>query len=151
MPMPCCSAHGIKHFTVVSLRLLFSLARCQACRITCSFERISSCSGCSLCGAKKVRVAVSHGWEIHTLNPIVREPRRGSSSVPRVAARAIYLRVEWLRRHRGTQPPALQRPGPAPGIWAIVPPKVDRIWGIWGLSYNIPKAIFYLLKGDCRD
>ena len=28
------------------------------------------------------------------------------------------------------------------------PPEVDRIWGIWGSSYNIPKAIFYLLKGD---
>ena len=29
------------------------------------------------------------------------------------------------------------------------PPQVDRIWGIiWGSFYNIPKAIFYLLKGD---
>ena len=28
------------------------------------------------------------------------------------------------------------------------PPLVDRIWGIWGSCYNIPKAIFYLLKGD---
>ena len=27
------------------------------------------------------------------------------------------------------------------------PPKVDRIWGIWGSFYNVPKAIFYLLKG----
>ena len=25
---------------------------------------------------------------------------------------------------------------------------MDRIWGIWGSYYNIPKAIFYLLKGD---
>ena len=24
----------------------------------------------------------------------------------------------------------------------------DRIWGIPGSCYNIPKAIFYLLKGD---
>ena len=24
----------------------------------------------------------------------------------------------------------------------------DRIWCIWGSYYNIPKAIFYLLKGD---
>ena len=31
------------------------------------------------------------------------------------------------------------------------PPKVDRIWGIWESYYNIPKAIFYLLKGDYRD
>ena len=32
----------------------------------------------------------------------------------------------------------------------IVPPYVDRIWGIWymGSHYNIPRAIFYLLKGD---
>ena len=22
------------------------------------------------------------------------------------------------------------------------------MWGIWGSYYNIPKAIFYLLKGD---
>ena len=22
-----------------------------------------------------------------------------------------------------------------------------RIWGMWGSHYNIPKAIFYLLKG----
>ena len=28
------------------------------------------------------------------------------------------------------------------------PPPVDRIWGIWGSYYNIPKAIFYLLVGD---
>ena len=28
------------------------------------------------------------------------------------------------------------------------PPQVDRIWGIWGSSYSIPKAIFNLLKGD---
>ena len=26
-------------------------------------------------------------------------------------------------------------------------PQVDRIWGIWGSYYSIPKAIFYLLKG----
>ena len=34
------------------------------------------------------------------------------------------------------------------------PPYVDRIWGIWGIwgsCYNIPKAIFYLLKGDYRS
>ena len=31
----------------------------------------------------------------------------------------------------------------------IVPLKsVDRIWGICGSYYKIPKAIFYLLKGD---
>ena len=28
------------------------------------------------------------------------------------------------------------------------PPEVDRICGIRGSSYNIPKAMFYLLKGD---
>ena len=28
------------------------------------------------------------------------------------------------------------------------PPLVDRIWGIWGSYYDMPKAIFYLLKGD---
>ena len=28
------------------------------------------------------------------------------------------------------------------------PPEVDRIWAIRGFWYNIPKAIFYLLKGD---
>ena len=31
------------------------------------------------------------------------------------------------------------------------PPEVDRIWGIWGSLYNIPKAIFYLLNGDYRS
>ena len=30
------------------------------------------------------------------------------------------------------------------------PLKVDRIWGIWGSYFNIPKAIFYLLKRDYR-
>ena len=30
------------------------------------------------------------------------------------------------------------------------PPLVDRIWAIWGSYYNIPKAIFYLLKGDYK-
>ena len=28
------------------------------------------------------------------------------------------------------------------------PPQADRIWGVWGPHYRIPKAIFYLLKGD---
>ena len=28
------------------------------------------------------------------------------------------------------------------------PPKVYRIWGIWGSYHNMPKAMFYLLKGD---
>ena len=28
------------------------------------------------------------------------------------------------------------------------PPQVDRIWGTSGSYYNVPKAIFYLLKGD---
>ena len=27
------------------------------------------------------------------------------------------------------------------------PSQVDRLWGSY---YNVPKAIFYLLKGDCR-
>ena len=30
----------------------------------------------------------------------------------------------------------------------IQSPKIDKIWGIRGSDYNIPKAIFYLLKGD---
>ena len=30
----------------------------------------------------------------------------------------------------------------------IAPPKVDRIWGIWGSYYDMLEAIFYLLKGD---
>ena len=32
----------------------------------------------------------------------------------------------------------------------IVPPFVDRRWGIWGSYYNIPKAIFYLLLEDYK-
>ena len=34
------------------------------------------------------------------------------------------------------------------GPLAYSPPQVDTIWGIWGSNYNIPRAIFYLLKGD---
>ena len=30
------------------------------------------------------------------------------------------------------------------------PPEVNRIWGIWGSDYNVPKDVFYLLKGDYR-
>ena len=30
------------------------------------------------------------------------------------------------------------------------PPQVDRKWGIWESYYNIPKAIFYLPKGDYK-
>ena len=30
------------------------------------------------------------------------------------------------------------------------PPSVDRLYGIWGSYYNIPAAIFYLLKGDYK-
>ena len=33
---------------------------------------------------------------------------------------------------------------------AYSPAQVDNIWAIWGSYYNIPKAIFYLLKGDYR-
>ena len=35
------------------------------------------------------------------------------------------------------------------GIYSIYsPPAVDIIWGIWKIYDNVPKAIFYLLKGD---
>ena len=27
------------------------------------------------------------------------------------------------------------------------PPLLDRIWGIWGSSSTIPKAMFYVLRG----
>ena len=37
------------------------------------------------------------------------------------------------------------------GLRVYSPPLVDRIWGIWASDYNIPKAIFYLLKGDYRS
>ena len=30
------------------------------------------------------------------------------------------------------------------------PPEVDRIWGMWGSYDNVPKAIFYLLKGSYK-
>ena len=33
----------------------------------------------------------------------------------------------------------------------IVPLQVDRIPGIGGSYYNMPKAILYLLKGDCKS
>ena len=36
------------------------------------------------------------------------------------------------------------------GFWVYSPPEVDRIWGIWGSYHTLPKAIFYLLKGDYR-
>ena len=36
------------------------------------------------------------------------------------------------------------------GEWDYSPPRVGRIWGISGSHYNIPKAAFYLLKGDYR-
>ena len=32
----------------------------------------------------------------------------------------------------------------------IAAPHVDRIWGICGSYYNIPKALFYLLKGTIK-
>ena len=34
------------------------------------------------------------------------------------------------------------------GIKTSSPPEVDRIWGMWGSYYNIPKPLFYLLKED---
>ena len=33
--------------------------------------------------------------------------------------------------------------------YSYSPHEVDRIWGIWRSYYNVPKAIFCLLKGDC--
>ena len=35
---------------------------------------------------------------------------------------------------------------PVPDTYS--PHQVDRTWGIWGSSCNVPEAIFYLLKGD---
>ena len=43
-------------------------------------------------------------------------------------------------------PSFLRLPG---GIRFIVPFQVDRIWGMWGSYFNILKAIFCLLTGDC--
>ena len=36
------------------------------------------------------------------------------------------------------------------GFTVYSPPQVDRIWGTGRSYYHIPKAIFYLLKGDCK-
>ena len=36
------------------------------------------------------------------------------------------------------------------GFWVYSPPEVERIWNLWGSYYSVPKAIFYLLKGDRR-
>ena len=32
----------------------------------------------------------------------------------------------------------------------MVPPEVDRIWDIWGSYSHLPKALFYLLKGNYK-
>ena len=37
------------------------------------------------------------------------------------------------------------------GFSVYRPPEVDRIWGIRGSYYHIPRAIFYLLKGGYRE
>ena len=37
-----------------------------------------------------------------------------------------------------------------PKVGGFRVPRIDRIWGIWGSYYSIPKAIFYLLKGQSR-
>ena len=36
-------------------------------------------------------------------------------------------------------------------VRVYIPPSVDRIWGIWGSYYNIPKAVFYLPSRDYQD
>ena len=51
-----------------------------------------------------------------------------------------------LGRHGSRLKQLYSRGTPNPKPYS--PPKVDRIWGIWGSYYNIPKTIFYLLKGD---
>ena len=35
-------------------------------------------------------------------------------------------------------------------IYVDSPPQVDRLLGIWGSYYKMPKAIFYLLKGGLK-
>ena len=35
-------------------------------------------------------------------------------------------------------------------VFRYSPAEVDGIWGIWGSYVNIPKPIFYILKGDDR-
>ena len=43
----------------------------------------------------------------------------------------------------------LQLPGlHIPTTHKYSPPQVDRIWGIWGSYYTVPKAKFDLLNGD---
>ena len=71
---------------------------------------------------------------------------------PCIAEPATVLltrRRNWSGRFRGTTATASMG---RVGISRVVghgstynPPQVDRIWGIWGPYYNIPKAIF---KGD---
>ena len=56
---------------------------------------------------------------------------------------ASHLQIRFQSSNSGSRRLGVWR-------WAHNPPKVDRIWGIWGSNYNIPKAIFYLLKSDYR-
>ena len=46
---------------------------------------------------------------------------------------------------KGEEP--LSTTAAAPPWYPYSPPQVDRIWGMWGSYYNVPKTIFYL-KGD---
>ena len=65
--------------------------------------------------------------------------------------------LEWLASAHGNREPADMRPkrltpplplGTLPDfLFGYSPLQVDRIWGIWGSSYEIPKVIFDLLEG----
>ena len=63
---------------------------------------------------------------------------------------ADWALVLQLFMHKSTVPDC---GGPVMAVEGYSPPEVDRIWGIWGSYSNIPKGIFYLLKGNyrCRD
>ena len=53
----------------------------------------------------------------------------------------LYKGIQWI-------PMKQPMPSNYPSQRLIVPSYADRIWGIWGPYYSIPKAILYLLKGD---
>ena len=71
--------------------------------------------------------------------------QHGLGVVPR--RQGLGFKDQGLQSVRGANLKALTASLLPWELKVFCPPEVDRLWGIWGSYYNIPKAIFYLLKG----
>ena len=101
---------------------------------SCILLRITSCGvDCFTCACGSLNITNSDQKMLHVQYQKAGALFRGSCAGVERARRLLFERISF-RCHVSRR--------------TYSPPQVDRIWGIWGSYYNLPKAIFYLLKGE---